>query len=210
MKGTTVMQSSALRESKPSSDQLRAKFSVQSFQGDSEPFKLDTPPTYPPILVEATPVIIKNSQPAANSSKFRVLFSAVDNTHTTPPAVIRAIHAEFGPQLDVCATSQTAVCKHYFSPEVDGLAQKWTGVCWMNPPYGKELPRWMEKAYLSAQHNGATVICLVPARTDTKWWHDYAMKADEIRLIKGRLKFGHPNSKGHAAPFPSALVIFRP
>lgn len=70
MKGTTVMQSSALRESKPSSDQLRAKFSVQSFQGDSEPFKLDTPPTYPPILVEATPVIIKNSQPAANSSKF--------------------------------------------------------------------------------------------------------------------------------------------
>ena len=79
-----------------------------------------------------------------------------------------------------------------------------------NPPYGKELPKWMHKAHYSAMNDGCTVICLVPARTDTQWWHDYALKADEIRFIKGRLKFGHPNSTGNCAPFPSAIVIFRP
>lgn len=190
--------------------QLRVKFSTQSFPSDTSPFKPPRAPSHPSGLVAATPVAVKNGKAAANDGKFRVLFSAVDNTHTTPPAVIKAIHDEFKPELDVCATKETAVCNHYLSPEVDGLVQKWSGICWMNPPYGKELPRWMEKAMVSAQRDGATVICLVPARTDTRWWHDYALKADEIRFIKGRLKFGHPESKGHAAPFPSALVIFRP
>jgi site-specific DNA-methyltransferase (adenine-specific) len=75
----------------------------------------------------------------------------------------------------------------------------------MNPPYGKEIGKWMKKAYESAV-NGALVVCLVPARTDTKWWHDYAMKG-EITFIRGRLKFDrHKNS----APFPSAIVVFRP
>ena len=83
----------------------------------------------------------------------------------------------------------------------DGLSQDWQGVCWMNPPYGKKIGAWMKKA-MEAK---TTVVCLVPSRTDTKWWHDYAMKADEIRFIKGRLKFG--NSK-NSAPFPSAIIVF--
>jgi phage N-6-adenine-methyltransferase len=190
--------------------QLRVKFSAQSFPTVASPFKPPRVPMLPSNLVAAAPVVVNNRKPPANDSKFRVLFSAVDNTHTTPPAVLKAIHDEFKPELDVCATKETAVCSQYLSPEVDGLAQKWSGICWMNPPYGKELPQWMEKAMVSAQQDGATVICLVPARTDTRWWHDFALKASEIRFIKGRLKFGHPNSKGHAAPFPSALVIFRP
>jgi hypothetical protein len=73
----------------------------------------------------------------------------------------------------------------------------------MNPPYGRAIKDWMAKAYDSSK-NGAKVVCLVPARTDTAWWHDYAMKG-EITFLRGRLKFG--NSK-NSAPFPSALVVF--
>jgi len=80
------------------------------------------------------------------------------------------------------------------------------GVCWMNPPYGREISPWIEKAYRSAKENGATVVCLLPARVDTRWWHDYCAKG-EVHFIKGRLKFG--NAKD-AAPFPSAVVVFRP
>lgn len=76
----------------------------------------------------------------------------------------------------------------------------------MNPPYGREIGDWMRKAYQSCNQNGALVVCLVPARTDTAWWHDYAMKG-EIRFLRGRLKFGGAETN---APFPSALVIFRP
>jgi hypothetical protein len=75
----------------------------------------------------------------------------------------------------------------------------------MNPPYGPALPVWMAKAYASSLE-GATVVCLAPARTDTRWWHDFAMRG-EIRLIQGRLRFGHAPS---VAPFPSAIIVFRP
>ena len=73
----------------------------------------------------------------------------------------------------------------------------------MNPPYGREIGKWMRKAYESSLY-GATVVCLVPARTDTAWWHDYAMKG-EVEFVRGRLKFG--GSKA-SAPFPSAIVTF--
>ncbi len=86
----------------------------------------------------------------------------------------------------------------------DGLAMNWWGTVFMNPPYGREIGKWMKKAYESAQ-TGATVVYLVPSRTDTRWWHDYAMKG-EVRFIKGRLKFG--GSK-NSAPFASAVVIFK-
>ena len=108
-----------------------------------------------------------------------------------------------GFDLDVCANQENAKCQKFFSKEDDGLSQDWNGKCWMNPPYGKEIGYWMKKAYESSQR-GATVVCLVPSRTDTKWWHDYAMKG-KITFIKGRLKFG--NSK-NSAPFPSAVVVF--
>lgn len=91
--------------------------------------------------------------------------------------------------------------------EDDGLKRTWAGeVCWMNPPYGKTIKFWMAKAHQASAIEGATVVCLVPARTDTVWWHLFAMR-HEIRLLKGRLKFG---DGAGLTPFPSALVVMRP
>lgn len=106
--------------------------------------------------------------------------------------------------IDVCAISENAKCSVYFTPEQDGLKQQWIGKCWMNPPYGRTIKHWVKKAYESSVV-GATVVCLLPARTDTAWWHDYCMKGD-IHFIRGRLKFG--GSK-NPAPFPSAVVVFK-
>ena len=114
--------------------------------------------------------------------------------------------AEFGFELDVCASDGNAKRERYFTAADDGLAQEWRGVCWMNPPYGRTIGRWMQKAFESAC-DGATVVCLVPARTDTRWWHEWAMFADEVRLVRGRLAFGDGRAP---APFPSAVVVFRP
>lgn len=122
----------------------------------------------------------------------------------TPVDFFGKLDSEFGFDLDVCATPENAKCARYYTKEDDGLEKEWTGVCWMNPPYGREIGEWMKKAYASAQ-SGATVVCLVPARTDTGWWHDYAMRG-EVRFVRGRLKFNGLNCN---APFPSAVVIFR-
>jgi phage N-6-adenine-methyltransferase len=133
-----------------------------------------------------------------------VHFSSKTDLWSTPQEFFDILNMEFKFQTDVCATKENAKCKKFFTIEDDGLSKEWTGIIWMNPPYGREISAWMEKADMSAT-NGATVVCLVPARTDTKWWHDYVMH-HEIRFIKGRLKFGgHTNS----APFPSALVIMK-
>jgi phage N-6-adenine-methyltransferase len=120
----------------------------------------------------------------------------------TPQDLFDALDAEFHFELDVCALESSAKCGRYFTPADDGLAQKWTGVCWMNPPYGEGIGAWMEKARLSAEA-GATVVCLVPARVDTGWWWDNCL-AGEIRFLRGRLRFSGGES---AAPFPSAIVI---
>lgn len=136
-------------------------------------------------------------------AQLKGLTSSATDEWETPQEFFDLLDAEFGFMTDVCATASNAKCAHYFSPEVDGLAQPWTGVCWMNPPYGREIGRWVRKAYESALE-GATVVCLVPARTDTPWWHDYCMKG-EIRFIRGRLRFSGKNVN---APFPSAVVIF--
>lgn len=133
-----------------------------------------------------------------------VHFSSAKVEWATPDDFFCKLDVEFQFTTDVCADNTNAKCKRYFTPQINGLAQEWTGSCWMNPPYGREIGAWMRKAFESAQ-KGATVVCLVPARTDTRWWHEYAVKG-EIRFIRGRLKFGgHKNS----APFPSAVVIFR-
>ncbi len=105
--------------------------------------------------------------------------------------------------LDVCANSENAKCKKYFTIDDDGLSQKWNGNCWMNPPYGREIGKWIKKAFEESL-KGSVIVCLLPARTDTKWFHEYCVKG-QIEFIKGRLKFG--NSK-NSAPFPSMVVIF--
>lgn len=121
----------------------------------------------------------------------------------TPKDFFDRLNAQYHFVLDVCATAENAKCERYFTKEKNGLKQEWTGCCWMNPPYGKGIGDWMRKAYESSI-KGATVVCLVPARTDTGWWHDYAMKA-QITFIRGRLKFG---GQKNSAPFPSAVVVF--
>jgi phage N-6-adenine-methyltransferase len=134
-----------------------------------------------------------------------VHFSSATDLWATPTKFYDELNIEFSFTLDVCATLENAKCKKFFTVDDDGLSQEWNGVCWMNPPYGRTIGDWMKKAYHSSLKN-ATVVCLVPSRTDTNWWHDFAIMG-EIRFIKGRLKFGgHKNS----APFPSAVVIFRP
>ena len=133
-----------------------------------------------------------------------VHFSSKTDMWATPQDTFDALAAEFGPfDLDVCATPENAKCPHYYTREDDGLAQPWTGRCFMNPPYGRTIGQWMKKAYEESQR-GALVVCLVPARTDTAWWHDYAMKG-QIRFLRGRLKFG---GSANSAPFPSAVVVF--
>ncbi len=130
-------------------------------------------------------------------------FSSKTDLWETPQSFFDQLNAEFKFDCDVCALPENAKCEHYFTPEQDGLMQDWVGVCYMNPPYGKMIGKWMHKAYESSLQ-GATVVCLVPARTDTSWWHEYALKG-EIRFLRGRLKFG---KSSNSAPFPSAVVIF--
>lgn len=133
------------------------------------------------------------------------LFSSKKMDWETPITLFRELDLEFGFDIDVCATADNAKCARFYTPEQDGLTRDWEGTCWMNPPYGREIGKWMKKAYESSLH-GATVVCLVPSRTDTSWWHNYAMMACEIRYIRGRIKFvGAKNG----APFPCAVVIFR-
>ncbi len=131
------------------------------------------------------------------------LFTSQTDLWATPQDFFDKLNKEFKFELDVCAIEENAKCEKYFTPEIDGLKQEWNGNVWMNPPYGRSIGTWMKKAYESSL-DGAMVVCLIPARTDTKWWHEYCMKG-EIRFIKGRLKFG--GSK-NSAPFPSAVVIF--
>ena len=132
------------------------------------------------------------------------LMSSATDLWATPQDFFDKLDAEFNFELDVCALPENAKCEKYFTPEQDGLAQQWTGTCWMNPPYGRQIGAWVKKAYEASLH-GATVVCLLPARTDTAWWHDFVMRG-EVRFIRGRLKFG--GSK-NSAPFPSAVVVFR-
>ena len=133
-----------------------------------------------------------------------VHFSSKTDLWYTPQDFFKKYDDVYKFETDVCATDDNAKCAKYYTEEMDGLSQEWRGVCWMNPPYGRTIGNWMKKAYESSLE-GATVVCLVPARTDTNWWHDYAMKGD-IEFIKGRLKFG--GSK-NSAPFPSAVVVFK-
>lgn len=133
------------------------------------------------------------------------LFTSTTDEWATPQHFYDKLNAEFGFTCDVCATHENAKHSNYYTREQDGLTQEWKGVCYMNPPYGRQIKDWVRKAYESSL-SGATVVCLLPARTDTSWWHDYCQYADEIVFIRGRLKFGNAVN---SAPFPSVLVIFR-
>lgn len=136
-----------------------------------------------------------------------VMGSSMDMTWPTPQEWFDYLDLEFGFTLDPCCVRETAKCDLFYTPETNGLAHPWTGHrVFMNPPYGTEIGRWMEKAYNECRHNAVLVVCFVPARVDTVWWRDFAAKATEIRFPKARVK----NPDGGAWPFPIAVVIFRP
>jgi len=133
-------------------------------------------------------------------------FSSATPEWATPQDFFDKLNAEFSFTLDPCCTHENAKCAKHYTREEDGLAQDWTkDVVWMNSPYGRPIKDWVKKAYESAQ-GGATVVCLVPARTDTRWFQDFCLKG-EVRFVRGRLKFG---GCANSAPFPSAVVVFRP
>lgn len=140
---------------------------------------------------------------AVTGERHGPLFASQRDGWETPQDLFDLLDEEFHFTLDVCASYENAKCEQYITREFDGLAQTWGGVCWMNPPYGRAIGDWMQKAYESARM-GVTVVCLVPARTDTDWWWDYA-RHGEVRFLHGRLTFGEAES---AAPFPSAVVVF--
>jgi phage N-6-adenine-methyltransferase len=135
-----------------------------------------------------------------------VHFSSETDSWATPIDLFERLDQVWHFDLDVCADPFNAKCDRFFTRADDGLAQTWApAVCWMNPPYGREIKHWMRKAH-DESLKGATVVCLVPSRTDTRWWHDYAMRG-RIEFIKGRLRFGDAKN---SAPFPSAIVVFNP
>lgn len=122
----------------------------------------------------------------------------------SPQDLFAALDATFHFTLDPCATPENAKCAKFYTKEQNGLEQDWgVAVIWCNPPYGREIGKWIQKC---AEHRGVAVM-LIPARTDTRWWHSYIDKNPDahVYFIKGRLKFG--NAK-NCAPFPSALVVF--
>jgi phage N-6-adenine-methyltransferase len=144
----------------------------------------------------------------AKLSRLSVHFSSDCGAWATPQWLFDELQAEFQFELDVCALPENAKCPQYFTPDQDGLRQPWRGVCYMNPPYGAEIHRWVQKAYEASLY-GATVVCLLPGRSDTRWWQQYVkpLPPAEKRELPGRLRFVNaPNS----APFPSVVVIFRP
>ena len=124
---------------------------------------------------------------------------------STPQDFFEKLDRIFNFTLDVCALPENAKCERFFSPVENGLKQDWFGVCWMNPPYGREILDWVMKADYTAKQ-GHTVVALVPVRTDARWFQDYCL-GREIHFIRGRLKFG---GNKHNAPFGCCVVVFRP
>lgn len=133
------------------------------------------------------------------------MFSSKTDMWSTPQYIFDELNLEFSFDVDVCATKENAKVDKYYTKEDDGLKQKWDGTVWCNPPYGRQISFWVEKAYKSFL-DGSTVVMLLPARTDTKWFHEFIYNKAEIRFLKGRLKFGESKN---SAPFPSMVVIFQ-
>lgn len=129
----------------------------------------------------------------------------------TPPDVFELLHAEFSFTLDAAASPWNAKLARFFSEKDDGLAQDWSGErCFLNPPYGDGIERWLKKAFTETRWRCPLVVALIPARTDTRWWHVWvAGAADEVRYWKGRIRFLRREGEAWSAPFPSALAIYR-
>ena len=144
------------------------------------------------------------------SKNTEVHFSSASNEWETPPSLFEWISHIYRFTLDPCCTHGSAKCFYHFTVADDGLSKSWDGeTVFMNPPYGNDIGKWVKKAYEESQNGGATVVCLIPARTDTSWWYEYCTKAARILFITGRVHFIQ-GEKQAAAPFPSCFVVFQP
>lgn len=133
------------------------------------------------------------------------LFSSVSSEWETPQSLFDCLNERYHFNLDPASTDENAKCKNHFTVFDNGLNQNWGGYnVWLNPPYGKEIREWVKKAYEEGKKPNTTVVCLLPARTDTAWFHDYCLKG-KLEFIRGRLKFGKNKNN---APFPSMIVVF--
>lgn len=136
------------------------------------------------------------------------MFSSNSDQWATPQGFFDELNKEFGFTLDPCADDANHKCQKYFTKEQDGLSKDWVGeTVFCNPPYGRELPLWVKKCFEEVYLGTCRcAVMLIPARTDTQWFHKYIYHKAEIRFIKGRLKFGN---SANSAPFPSMVVVFR-
>lgn len=131
----------------------------------------------------------------------------IKGEYSTPQKLYDSLDKEFGFTLDACASKTNAKHKKYYTKEDNSLLKKWDNeIIFMNPPYTRELKLWIKKAYESSKTGSSTVVCLIPASTDTSYWHEYVFPYAEIRYIRGRLQF---NNCGSNAKYGSAIVIFR-
>ena len=139
----------------------------------------------------------------------RIMFSSDSDEWATPDDFFAYCEERFGKfDLDPCASDENHKCDNYYTIEDDGLSKEWHGKVFVNPPYS-QMETWIKKAYEESRRSDTIVYFLCPARTDTKWFHNFALKAKELYFIKGRLKFKRPDKdKAVGAPFPSMLIRF--
>jgi phage N-6-adenine-methyltransferase len=124
--------------------------------------------------------------------------------YSTPIKLFDVLNKEFNFTLDVCALPENFKCNKYFTPEIDGLIQDWKGVCWMNPPFNKDLKKWVLKAHSESKKHNSIVCCLIPVRSNTIWWKDVCLEA-EIRFIVGEVNF---NDLDRGLWLPMCFMIF--
>lgn len=143
-------------------------------------------------------------------ANFTNKFDSIKQDWNTPKSLFDKLNQEFNFDFDLAASEENALCPKFYTQKEDGLKQNWDGVCWLNPPYGDKSSKmvdWIKKAYNDSQNNpNLTVVMLIPARTNTKWFHSYCLKSSEVRFILGRPKFG--DSK-HGLPQPLVLIVFK-
>lgn len=137
------------------------------------------------------------------------LMTSDKNYWETPQSFYEELNKEFNFNLDVASTHSNAKTENHFTKEDNGLSKEWKGNVFCNPPYGKEIGLWVKKAYEESLTNDGVIVLLIPARTDTRYWHDYIFgKAKDIRFLKGRLKFELNGEAKQSAPFPSAVIVY--
>lgn len=135
-----------------------------------------------------------------------VLFSSKSEEWETPQWLFEKLDNQHHFTLDPCCTDKNAKCTKHYTKEQDGLSKEWSGeTVFCNPPYGRDITKWVKKASDESRNPGTKIVMLLPSRTDTAWFHDYIYNKETVLFIRGRLKFGESKNN---APFPSMVVVF--